>query len=164
MMQFHATDVYLPSRKEVDHGEGRIQFDWKDDVYGRELLLIESDGFCSRLMPMNCGHGIQEIELERNRIRFHFWPTLAASLKMDREIEIAFTLADAEYGDLSYAVDCIGIEDHDVTDEEIRGEWEAELNRRIAEVEDGTAELTPAEEVHRSAREQLDRINRERRK
>lgn len=32
-------------------------------------------------------------------------------------------------------------------DEEVDAEWDAEIKRRIAEIENGTAELIPAEEV-----------------
>ena len=33
------------------------------------------------------------------------------------------------------------------TDEEVDAAWDAEIKRRVAEIENGTAELIPAEEV-----------------
>lgn len=157
MMYFHASRVHIPSRQDVDYGEGWIQFEWKDDVLGWECLTIQLDGFCERRMPLNSGHGIQDIELERNRIRLRFWPTLAANLKLEREVEIEFDIGETEFGDLNYAVDCVGVDDRDVTDNEIRDQLEEELNRRIAETEEGIGEEISGDEMRRIARESLER-------
>ena len=43
----------------------------------------------------------------------------------------------------------------EVTEEEIRAAWEAELNRRVEGIETGKEVGIPAEEVHRLAREIL---------
>lgn len=47
------------------------------------------------------------------------------------------------------------VEMEELTDEEYRAEWTAELNRRIKETEMGIGEEIPAEEVHRIIRESL---------
>jgi hypothetical protein len=163
MMRFQASKVHVPSREELRSGEGWVRFEWNDESSGWECLIIELDGFCSRRAPMSCGLGIEGIELSRDRINLRFWPTLAANLQMEREIEIGFDLEEGRFNDVLYAVEeCVAVEPRDITDEEIRAEWVVELNRRIAEVDDNIVECIPAEEVHRSAQEMLERMKNQR--
>jgi hypothetical protein len=73
-------------------------------------------------------------------------------------LEQALQLPEAERGKL--AVQLLRTLDPDDEDELTRGEWEAawsaEIDRRVREVDDGTAELLDGDEVLAEARAWLD--------
>lgn len=48
-------------------------------------------------------------------------------------------------------------------DPEVAQAWSDEIARRVKEIEDGTAELVPADQAMRQIREELDEINRQER-
>ncbi len=104
MAQYHAEKVELDA--ETDYGEGWVEFQWPDSLYGWECLKIDLDRHCSRRMPIRSGDGLPDlVELQRNRIRFRFDPSLARKLELEQDVEITFDISDDEFSDLRRVVD-----------------------------------------------------------
>jgi hypothetical protein len=102
--QYSATSVKLLT--DVDYGEGWVTFCWPHELYGYDELRIDLDGHCSRRMPIHSGAGPPEIaELRRDGIKLRFDPILAQKLELQEEIEILFSLSNAEFAQLRRVVD-----------------------------------------------------------
>ncbi len=103
MTIYHATSVDVCA--DFDYGEGWIDIQWPDPLFGSEGLRIDLDGHCRRNMPIRSGNGPPEFKaLERDFLRLRFTPLLAKTLQLDEEIEIRFALSDSEYAELQKAV------------------------------------------------------------
>ncbi|HEV3341672.1 MAG TPA: hypothetical protein VG125_15000 [Pirellulales bacterium] len=90
---------------DLDYGEGDVCFRWDDDLYGYDLLAIDFDGHCSRRMPIHSGEGPPEfVSLSRDRLILRFESALARKLKLDEDVEIRFSLQDAEFEKLAAVV------------------------------------------------------------
>lgn len=107
MRLYHASAVYVSH--DLDYGEGSVEFVWPDEISGWDMLHVELDGHCSRRMPLYSGReGLDRIELSRDRAKFSFAAELAERLKLDREIEIVFSIPDDLFSELEKVVDFMG--------------------------------------------------------
>jgi hypothetical protein len=103
---FVAISVSVPNEIDRSHGEGWLQFQWKDSLFGQEGLTIDLDGHCSRNMPMRSGNGPPEVFfLKRDCMRLQFTPSLAKKLELQEVVDIYFSINDAEFLELQQAVD-----------------------------------------------------------
>jgi hypothetical protein len=104
MAQYSAT--YVGVQADTDHGEGWVVFQWPHGRYGYEELTIDLDGHCSRRMRLDSATGPPEfVELRRDSVRIRFDPTLAQKLRLEEEVEILFSLPDAEFDELRRVID-----------------------------------------------------------
>jgi hypothetical protein len=108
-MHFQANSVIVQA--DLDYGEGWIQFVWKDTQNRTESLRIDLDRHCSKSMPWYSGTGVEVICLERTSMLLRFPPTVAESLRFEKEVQISFTLNDAEYVEVRRFVEFL--EGHD---------------------------------------------------
>jgi hypothetical protein len=103
MVLYRAENVELTV--DTDYGEGWVTFQWPDQLYGWECLMIYVDGHCSRRMPIRSGNGLPEfVALQRDRIKLRFDPVLAAKLELEQEVEIAFDVSDDVFRELQKAI------------------------------------------------------------
>jgi hypothetical protein len=106
MAVYHATSVGVIGAEDLDYGEGWVTFSWPDPIYGHEGLQINFDGFCQREMPVHSGQGPPEfVDLQRDRIKVRFSPTLAEKLQLEPDVEIVFNISDKEFESLKLVFD-----------------------------------------------------------
>lgn len=99
MMRLSATSAVIFA--DPDDGEGWVTVRWPHELYGYEELKVDIDGHCSRRMPIYSGSGSPDLlELRRDGLRMRFDPELARKLRLDEEIEILFSLTDAQFEEL----------------------------------------------------------------
>jgi hypothetical protein len=104
MITYQANRVSLDA--DIDYGEGYIEFQWSDTVFGWECLTIDLNGHCSRRMPIHSGQGLPTFaELQQNRMRLHFDANLAKKLQLEEDVEILFDVSEPDFQKLRQVVD-----------------------------------------------------------
>ena len=85
---------------DLDHGEGWITFSWSDENGIDRSLTIDSDGHCSREMPIRSGTGVSIVSVHRDHVCLRFTDELASKIALDHEIEFRGIVSDNTYAAL----------------------------------------------------------------